>query len=116
MKDFRKLNVWEKAHQNTLDIYKITKSFPVEERYGLTSQLRRAAVSVPTNIVEGSSRRTEKDFAYFLQISVGSSSEVEYLILLSKDLEFIDNDDYNKLTEEVVTTRKMLINFTKKLR
>lgn len=116
MKDFRKLNVWEKAHQNTLDIYKITKSFPVEERYGLTSPLRRAAVSVPTNIVEGSSRRTEKDFAHFLQISIGSSSEVEYLILLSKDLEFIDNDDYNKLTEEVVTTRKMLINFTKKLR
>ena len=80
MRDFRKLKVWENAHQNTLDIYKLTQKFPSEEKFGLISQIRRAAVSVPTNIVEGSSRRTEKDFAHFLQISIGSSSEVEYLI------------------------------------
>lgn len=116
MKDFRNLDVWEKAHNFVLKIYTLTKSFPNDEVYGLISQIRRASTSIPTNIVEGSSRGSEKDFARFLQISIGSASEVEYLLLLSKDLKYIDDTLFTDLQNEVITIRKMLINLTKKLK
>lgn len=87
MKDFRSLQVWEKAHRLALEIYKATQDFPREESYGLTSQLRRAAASIPTNIAEGCGRGSDRELAQFIQIAVGSASEVEYLLELSHDLE-----------------------------
>ena len=92
MKDFRNLKVWEKAHLLTLKIYKVTEEFPREELYGLTSQIRRACVSIPTNIAEGCVRSSDADFSRFLYIALGSTSELEYLILLSMDLKFIKNE------------------------
>jgi four helix bundle protein len=89
MKDFRKLKVWEKAHQLVLKIYRITENLPREESYGLTSQIRRACVSIPTNIAEGCVRSSDADFSRFLYIALGSTSELEYLIMLSMDLKFI---------------------------
>jgi len=92
MKDFRNLKVWEKAHQLTLKIYKVTEEFPREELYGLTSQIRRACISIPTNIAEGCVRSSDADFSRFLYIAVGSTSELEYLILLSMDLKIIKSE------------------------
>jgi four helix bundle protein len=89
MKDFRQLKVWEKSHQLALAIYKATKEFPKEELYGLTSQIRRSSMSVPTNIAEGCGRNTDADFARFLQIAMGSASETGYQLILAHDLEFL---------------------------
>ena len=108
MRDFHKLVIWEKSHQLTLDIYKLTQKFPKEELFGLTSQIRRAISSVPTNISEGCGRETNKDFAHFLQISIGSACEVEYQLLLAHDLNYITDEDYNRLNDEIVSVRKMI--------
>ena len=89
MKDFRQLKVWEKSHQLALAIYKSTKEFPKEEVYGLTSQIRHASMSIPTNIAEGCGRNTDKEFARFLQIAMGSASEAEYQLILARDLNFL---------------------------
>ena len=89
MKDFRQLKVWEKAHQLALQVYKTTVNFPREELYGLTSQIRRSSMSIPTNIAEGCGRHTDAEFARFLQIAMGSASETEYQLLLARDLEFL---------------------------
>jgi four helix bundle protein len=89
MQDFRQLKVWEKAHHLALEVYKATSTFPKEEIYGLTSQLRRASGSIPTNIAEGCGRNTDADFARFLQIAMGSASETEYQLILAYDLEFL---------------------------
>jgi four helix bundle protein len=115
MKDFRNLNVWENAHKFVLSVYSATGKFPKEEIYGLTSQLRRAAVSIPTNIVEGSSRGSDKDFARFIQISIGSASETEYLLILCHDLKYLNDNEFEKLHNEVINIRKMMINLIKKL-
>lgn len=116
MKDFRKLIVWEKAHQLTLKIYKVTEEFPREELYGLTSQIRRACVSIPTNIAEGCVRSSDADFSRFLYIALGSTSELEYLALLSMDLKFIKNDLYVGLNNEINEIKKMLISMIQKLK
>lgn len=116
MKDFRKLKVWEKAHQLTLKIYKVTEEFPREELYGLTSQIRRASVSIPTNIAEGCVRSSDADFSRFLYIALGSTSELEYLILLSMDLKFIKNDLYVELNNDTNEIKKMLISMIQKLK
>ena len=108
MRDFHNLVIWEKSHQLTLDIYKLTQQFPKEELFGLTSQIRRAISSVPTNIAEGCGRATNKDFAHFLQISIGSACEVEYQLLLAHDLNYITDEDYNRLNDEIVSVRKMI--------
>ena len=89
MKNFRELKVWEKAHLLTIDIYRITATFPKEEMYGLTSQIRRASSSIPANIAEGCGRGSDNDFRRFLQIAMGSASELEYHLLLAHDLERI---------------------------
>ncbi|MFQ5734047.1 MAG: four helix bundle protein [Planctomycetaceae bacterium] len=105
MKDFRDLKVWEKAHQPALLVYRITKSFPKDELYGPTSQLRRSAKSVPSNIAEGCGRGSDADLARFLQIAMGSASEVEYQLLLSRNLEYIDSkqyDDSNSVVQDSV--------------
>jgi four helix bundle protein len=116
MKDFRKLKVWEKVHKITLKFYKLTKKFPREELYGLTSQIRRAAVSVPTNISEGCVRSSDADFARFPYISLGSTSELEYLTLLSSELKFIEKSTSPDLLAEVNEVKKMLISLIKKLK
>lgn len=116
MKDFRQLKVWEKSHQLALAIYKATKSFPKEELYGLTSQIRRASMSIPTNIAEGCGRNTDADFARFLQIAMGSASETEYQLILAHDLEFLSKESYEKLHSDVEEVKRMLASFLKTLR
>ena len=116
MQDFRNLKVWEKAHALTLDVYKASKCFPREEIYGLTSQMRRATVSIGANIAEGACRKGDVDFARFLQMAVGSASELEYHLLLSRDLELLQGDDFQRLTNEVVEVKRMLASLLQKLR
>ena len=116
MQDYRKLKVWEKAHELVLDIYLATKRFPNEEMYGVTSQLRRAVISVSANIVEGSGRKTAPDFARFLSMSLGSTNEVEYFLLLSKDLGYLKNGEYQSLCNQLIEIRKMLVSFAAKVR
>ena len=102
------MRVWHKAHRLALSVYEATQCFPPDERFGLTFQLRRAAVSVPTNIAEGCGRHSERELARFITISAGSASEVEYLALLANELGYLDNDGWTRLTDEVVEVRKML--------
>ncbi len=116
MIDFKTLRVWETFHEITLNVYKITRQFPPEELYGLTSQMRRSAASVPTNIAEGCGRNTDPDLAKFLTIAMGSASEVEYQLLLSKDLEYIRLNEYQNVTENLIASKKMLNAFLKKVR
>lgn len=116
MRDFHKLKAWQKSHQLALEIYKVSQSFPKEELFGLTSQIRRAISSVPTNIAEGCGRDSNKDFAHFLQIAVGSASEVEYELLLAHDLQYINKDEYERLTSEMVAIRKMIVKYRAELR
>ena len=116
MKDFRQLKVWEKSHRLALAVYKVTKGFPKEELYGLTSQIRRASMSVPTNIAEGCGRNTDAEFARFAQIAMGSASETEYQLLLARDLEFLSQNDHEKLYNDVEEVKRMLASLLKTLR
>ena len=116
MIDFRTLRVWEAFHEIVLDVYKITQQFPSEELYGLTSQMRRSAASVPTNIAEGCGRNTDPDLAKFLTIAMGSASELEYQLILAKDLKLIQPDQYQDIMENLTTAKKMLNTFLKKVR
>ena len=111
MRDFRELKVWHKAHGLTLDVYRATKSFPKEELYGLTSQIRRAAVSIGANIAEGAGKNSRFEFARYLQIASGSASELEYHLLLSSDLGYLVPEIYELLSEQVIETKKMLTGF-----
>lgn len=116
MQDFHFLQIWQKSHELTLHIYSATcKYFPKEELFALTTQIRRASSSIACNISEGCGRKSNADFSHFLQIAIGSCSEVEYQILLAKDLGYIESSLFESLTEEVVSLRKMIINFQKKL-
>ena len=108
LKNYRELKVWQKAYQVCIDIYKITKVFPREERYGLTSQIRRAAVSVPSNIAEGYGRKTTQEYIQALYIAYGSNCELETQILLSGDLGYIKLDVLNKLQENIKGVERML--------
>jgi len=116
MKDFRSLDVWDRAHKLTLRVYEITETFPKKEIYGLTSQIRRACASIPTNISEGCGRKTDADFARFVQIAFGSASELEYLFLLTRDLKMIEDALYQELNKEINEIKKMLNSLMKKLR
>jgi four helix bundle protein len=116
MQDFRNLKVWEKAHGLTLDVYRASKLFPRDEIYGLTSQMRRACVSIGANIAEGACRGGDLDFARFLQIAAGSASELEYHLLIAHDLEMLKNGDYERLACETVEIKRMLASLMKKLR
>jgi len=115
MKDFRSLSVWQKSHKLAVLIYQKTKKFPKEEVYGISSQLRRAIVSIPANLAEGCGRGSDKDFAKFAQIAFGSASESEYLILLSNDLGYIDKTESDELTEKVTEIKRMLTSLIKNL-
>lgn len=116
MRDFHNLVIWQRSHELTLKIYQVTTYFPHDELFGLTSQIRRAASSIPTNIAEGCGRASNKDFAHFLQISIGSASEVEYELLLSHDLNYIKDYDYQLLSKEIVAIRKMIIKYQSELK
>lgn len=116
LKDFRKLKVWEKSHQLALSVYQATASFPDHERYGLTSQLRRAVVSIPTNIAEGYGRGGDAEFARFLQIASGSAAELQYQILLANELNFLDAENFERLNNDVVEVKKMLNALIQKLK
>jgi len=113
MRDFKELKVWEKSHKLCLLIYEITKQFPEDEKYGIISQIRRASASVPTNISEGCGRDSNKEFTRFLRIAGGSISEVEYLLILSADLEYIKQNEKQKLMSQVIVIKKMLFNLVK---
>jgi four helix bundle protein len=116
MKDFRKQKVWQKSHQLTLDIYEVTKRFPKDEIYGLTSQIRRSGASIPANIAEGCGRNSDADFSRFLQMAMGSATELEYHLLLSHDLGILNDADFENLSKETVEVKQMLTSFIKKLK
>lgn len=116
MQDFRKLQVWVKAHSVALAVYKATAAFPKDELYGLTNQMRRAAVSIPANIAEGCGRSGNAEFLRFLHISMGSASEVEYYLILAHDLHFLDETGYTQLEQDLLETKRMLNRFIQKLK
>lgn len=108
MRDYKKYTVWQKSHELVLEIYKVTGHFPKEEVYGLTSQMRRSASSIPTNVVEGCGRNTDKDFCRFLYFAFGSANELEYQLILSKDLNFLESETAMSLISKVEEIKKML--------
>lgn len=116
MRAFRELRVWERAHRLTLAVYHISRGFPRDELYGLTSQSRRCASSICANIAEGVCRSTSGDLARFLQIALGSASELEYHLLLANDLKLLDAEAYRRLDREVTGVKRMLATFLQKVR
>ncbi len=116
MQNFRDLVVWQKGHELVLVIYKLTRDFPSEEKYGLVSQLRRAAASVPTNLAEGCGRNSTAELRRFAEIAMGSASEIEYLLLLSGQLNFLNNKIQLEITEQTQEVKRMLSSFIQTLR
>lgn len=116
MRDFRDLKVWEKAHRLTLAVYKATSNFPIDEKYGLTNQIRRSSVSIPSNIAEGCGRNGEAELARFLLIGMGSASELEYQIQLAHDLTFLNEQDHAKLNGKITEVKRMLTSLIQKLK
>jgi four helix bundle protein len=115
MKDFRSLRVWEKSHKLTLDIYRVTSSFPREETYGLTSQMRRSSASIGANIAEGCGKRGNNEFHRFLQIASGSASELDYHLLLARDLGYLPDNDFREFGDDLLELRKMLTSLLQKV-
>lgn len=115
MKNYHELKVWEKSHLLTLETYKITKTFPKTELFGITSQIRRSCVSIPANIAEGCGRNSDAEFSRVLVISMGSASELEYLIQLAHDLTYINHIEFEELTKNIVEVKKMLTSLIQKL-
>jgi four helix bundle protein len=116
MKDFRSLRVWEKAHILTLAIYKSTEEFPKQELYALTNQIQRAAVSVPANIAEGCGKDSDAELKRYFSIAMGSSSELEYMLLLSRDLGYLQEAAYQTMQNDLVEIRKVLNAFIQRLK
>jgi len=115
MKDFRDLKVWHKAHQMVLACYKLTEEFPKSEMFGLTSQIRRCSASIPANIAEGCGRLGNSELHRFLQMSCGSANELEYHLLLAKDLGYISEDDYRINDKQLLDLKRMLVALTRKV-
>ena len=116
MQSFRNLRVWEKAHRLTLDVYAFGKAFPRDEMFGLTSQMRRSSASIGMNIAEGCCRKGDAEMARFLQIALGSASELEYQLLLAHDLEYLRDPGYERLTAQVVEVKRMLSSLMQKVK
>ena len=116
IKSFQDLNIWKEAHQLTLEVYRITKEFPASEMYGLTSQLRRASSSVPSNIAEGMGRNTTKELMNFIYVARGSLSETIYHLILTKDLGYISKEDFESLYNRYNGLGMGINTFIKKLR
>ncbi len=115
MQDFKKLKVWDKGHSFVLDVYAATRSFPSIERYGLTAQLRKCAVSVPSNVAEGCGRDSTGAFASFVQIATGSACEAEYQLLLSRDLGYLPQDEHARLSQQIAHLQRMLTSLNRTL-
>ena len=115
MKNFKSLKVWQKGIDLVKNVYKSSREFPKEELYGLTSQIRRSAISIPSNIAEGSGRGTDKDFNRFLDIALGSSYELETQIIIANELEFILEQDFKDLSLKVNEAQKMIAGLQKSL-
>jgi four helix bundle protein len=115
MHNFEKLNIWIKSKKLAISIYKSTRLFPSEEKFGLTTQMRRSAISIPANIAEGAGRKTKKDFSAFINISLGSLNELFTFLEISKDLKYIDPENYSSLKSEINYLRNMISLFNKKL-
>ncbi len=116
MHNFRQMNIWIESRQLVKEVYLTTSKLPAEEKYGLVAQINRCAISVPSNIAEGSSRSTDKDFAHFLKISLGSLFELETQLLLLSDLSLIAEEQLNRLLQTVIKIQKMISNFIKVLK
>ena len=116
MQDFKKLQVWHKAHQLTLGVYEATQAFPKEELYGLMSQMRRCSASIPANIAEGCGRNSEAELARFLHIAMGSASELEYHLIFTHDLNYLDTPDHKRLTSQTTEVKRILTGFIKSLK
>ena len=116
MQDFRNLKVWQKSHSLAVELYKVTESFPGSEIYGLTAQIRRTCTSIPANIAEGCGRSGDAEFGRFLTIAMGSACELEYHLLLSRDLRFLNDAAYQKLNEGTIEIKQMLATLIKRLK
>lgn len=116
MKNFKELLIWQRSHQLVLNIYSITKSFPKDELFGLTSQMRRSSASIPTNIAEGCGRNSDAEMNRFLIVAQGSAAELEYQIILSKDLSYISTEIFDTLSLELTEIRKMINTFSQKIK
>lgn len=115
MRDFKKYDIWQLSHELTLEIYRITNLFPKEEMYGITSQIRRASSSISTNISEGCGRNSDAEFNQFLNIALGSALETEYLLILSKDLTYIDESVFVNLEKKVNIIKSKIYNLKSKI-
>jgi four helix bundle protein len=116
MGDFKKLEVWQVAHRVACEVYRETADFPKTEAYGLTAQLRRSATSIPANIAEGCGRRGDNEFSRFVRISLGSATELEYHLLLSRDIGLLNSSVHSRLSEEVLRIQGMLAGLNRVLR
>ncbi|MFS8131388.1 MAG: four helix bundle protein [Candidatus Dojkabacteria bacterium] len=116
MQNFRNLEIWKRSYLFTLKIYKVTALFPVSENYNLTSQIRRAAVSIPSNISEGCAKLSRKDFLRFLEISLGSICELQTQIEICKDLNYIKENTFSELSKELLEIKKMTSSYIFKTR
>ena len=116
MKDFRRLKAWQKAHLLALKVYEATRKFPRDELYGLTAQMRKSSSSVPMNIAEGCGRGSDLEFGRFLQIAMGSASELEYQLILARDLNYLDLEEYEDLDRDTAEVKCMLARLIGKLK
>ena len=116
MRDFRKYEVWKLAHDFVINIYKTSGHFPKTEMYGLTSQIRRAASSIPINFSEGCGRNTDTEFVRFIHIALGSAHEVEYILQLCYDLKYLNEDNYSELNTKVNLIKRMLFSLEQKIK
>jgi len=115
MHNFRKLTIWTKSMSLVTEIYQLTNKFSSHERFGLMSQMQRAAVSIPTNIAEGSAKTSNKDFARFLEISIGSSLELETELAIALNLKYINSMNFENIQNKIIELQKMIIGFKNKL-
>ncbi|OGT27475.1 MAG: four helix bundle protein [Gammaproteobacteria bacterium RBG_16_66_13] len=116
MQDFKALKVWEKAHSMTIGVYQATSRFPRSEEFGLRSQIRRASASIPANIAEGCGRGSQKEFAQFLHVALGSTNELEYHLILARDLGYLPTDSHQSLDIQVSEVRRMLARLVVRVR
>ena len=116
MRRFKKIKAWQKAHNVTLEVYTATAAFPPHEMYGLTTQMRRSAASVGANIAEGCGRKSKGELGRFMLIAMGSASELEYHLLLAKDLNFLNRERHQKLEDDVIEVKRMLSSYIQQLK
>ena len=116
MKNYRELKIWQRSHALTVLLYQVTKSFPRDEVFALTSQMRRAGVSIPANIAEGCGREGDAELKRFLTIALGSACELDYYVLLAGELGYLDDPGTRRLGTELVEIRRMLGSFVQKLK